>query len=58
MAQWEDVIGLPSDVIQLESIVVSPDPPVPGQNLTVTVKGSAKETIEVRAMCSSITAVH
>ncbi|KAF8642279.1 hypothetical protein AX16_009550 [Volvariella volvacea WC 439] len=39
--------GLPSDVIQIESISVSPDPPQPGKDLTVRVKGKAKEEIEV-----------
>jgi hypothetical protein len=34
--------------IQLESIEVSPNPPQPGKNLTVTVKGTAIEKIEVR----------
>ncbi|KAH7883673.1 ML domain-containing protein [Phlebopus sp. FC_14] len=38
--------GLPSDVIQIKSIAVSPDPPKPGQDLTVTVAGTALEVIE------------
>ncbi len=40
--------GLPTDAIQIESISVSPDPPKPGQNLTVTVEASAIEEVEVR----------
>jgi hypothetical protein len=32
---------------QLKSLVVSPDPPVPGKNLTVTVEAEVLETIEV-----------
>lgn len=40
--------GLPTDAIQIESISVSPDPPKPGQNLTVTVEASALEAVEVR----------
>ncbi|TFY83588.1 hypothetical protein EWM64_g417 [Hericium alpestre] len=42
---WKDC-GLPDDVVQVQSIVVSPDPPQPGQNLTVTVKATATETVE------------
>ncbi|KAF8642278.1 hypothetical protein AX16_009550 [Volvariella volvacea WC 439] len=45
--------GLPSDVIQIESISVSPDPPQPGKDLTVRVKGKAKEEIEVCFGCES-----
>lgn len=41
-------IGLPTDAIQIESIKVSPDPPQPGQDLTVKVTGTAQEVIEVR----------
>jgi len=39
--------GLPTDPIQIQSIAVSPDPPEPGKNLTVTVVGTAVETIQV-----------
>jgi len=42
---WEDC-GLPSDAIQIESISVSPDPPSPGQDLTVLVKARAQEVVE------------
>ncbi|KAF8560427.1 hypothetical protein OG21DRAFT_69945 [Imleria badia] len=38
--------GQSSDLIQINSIKVSPDPPQPGQDLTVTVSGSAVDTIE------------
>ncbi|EAL21061.1 hypothetical protein CNBD4370 [Cryptococcus deneoformans B-3501A] len=38
--------GLATDAIQLKSIKVHPDPPVPGKNLTVTVEGDVLETIE------------
>jgi len=41
--------GSPTDVIQIESISVSPDPPKPGQDLTVTVQASAQKEIEVRS---------
>ncbi|EIM92953.1 uncharacterized protein STEHIDRAFT_117878 [Stereum hirsutum FP-91666 SS1] len=45
-ASWEwSSCGLSSDPIQIESIDVSPDPPKPGENMTVTVKASAQELI-------------
>ncbi|KAG7450437.1 uncharacterized protein BT62DRAFT_1001259 [Guyanagaster necrorhizus] len=44
---WDyDDCGLPSDIIQLEYIKIKPDPPKPGEDLTVTVKGYVQETIE------------
>lgn len=39
--------GSPTDVIQLKSISLSPDPPKPGQDLTVTVVGTAQQRVEV-----------
>lgn len=42
-------LGLPTDAIQIKSIQVSPDPPQPGKDLTVTVNGEAVEQIEVRS---------
>jgi hypothetical protein len=39
--------GLPTDVIQIESIEVKPDPPKPGQDLTIIVKAKATDIIEV-----------
>ncbi|KAG8923972.1 Phosphatidylglycerol/phosphatidylinositol transfer protein [Tulasnella sp. 417] len=42
---WEDC-GLPTDIVEIQSISVSPDPPEPGKTLTVTAIGTAKETIE------------
>ncbi|KAJ7107852.1 ML domain-containing protein [Mycena epipterygia] len=43
---WEYAdCGLSSDPIQIESISVSPDPPQPGQDLTVTVKGTVTDEI-------------
>ncbi|KAH9082083.1 hypothetical protein EDB83DRAFT_2310327 [Lactarius deliciosus] len=44
---WEDC-GSPTDSIQIDSITVSPDPPKPGQDLTVRVKASAQERVEVK----------
>ncbi|KAF8640872.1 hypothetical protein AX17_000520 [Amanita inopinata Kibby_2008] len=38
--------GLPTDPIQLDSIEVFPDPPKPGQDLTVKVKGVVKDVIQ------------
>lgn len=46
--------GTDEDLITIEKIEVSPDPPVPGKNLTVTAKGLVKGAIEVScepAMC-------
>lgn len=39
--------GQPDDLITVEDIKVSPDPPVPGKNMTVTAKGTVKGAIEV-----------
>jgi hypothetical protein len=39
--------GLDTDVIQLKSFEISPDPPQPGKDLTITVKGHAAERIGV-----------
>ncbi|GLB36229.1 putative phosphatidylglycerol phosphatidylinositol transfer protein [Lyophyllum shimeji] len=45
--KWDYVnCGNPSDPIQVEKITVFPDPPQPGKDLTVTVKGTATEVIE------------
>ncbi|KAJ7293673.1 ML domain-containing protein [Mycena rebaudengoi] len=44
---WEyDNCGRPDSPVQIESIQVSPDPPVPGKDLTVTVKAVVTEVIE------------
>ncbi|KIM48128.1 hypothetical protein M413DRAFT_439848 [Hebeloma cylindrosporum] len=42
---YEDC-GLDTDPIQIDSIEVSPDPPQPGQDLTVKVKAKVTEVIE------------
>ncbi|KAF8271402.1 ML domain-containing protein [Lactarius quietus] len=42
---YEDC-GLNTDAIQIDSITVSPDPPKPGQDLTVTVKAHAQERVQ------------
>lgn len=39
--------GTSGDLVDLKYIKVSPDPPVPGEDLTVTAAGFVKETIEV-----------
>lgn len=36
-----------SDTSTIESITVKPDPPQPGQNLTVNVEATANEEIKV-----------
>ncbi|KAI0348481.1 hypothetical protein BDW22DRAFT_1350698 [Trametopsis cervina] len=42
---WEDC-GSPSDPVHIKSIDISPDPPVPGEDLTVKVIGEATSTVE------------
>ena len=42
--------GTSTDLIEVKSIELSPDPPVPGQDLTVTASGYVKDTIEVRTV--------
>lgn len=39
--------GSPNDVVTINSIVVSPDPPQPGQNLTVTVNAYVATVVKV-----------
>ncbi|KAJ7837517.1 hypothetical protein B0H14DRAFT_1096264 [Mycena olivaceomarginata] len=44
---WEYVdCGDPSYPVQLDSIEISPDPPLPGHDLTVTVKALVTDVIE------------
>ncbi|THH04893.1 hypothetical protein EW145_g5194 [Phellinidium pouzarii] len=43
--EWTDC-GEPSDPIELKSIEVSPDPPKPGEDMTVKVTAIVKERIE------------
>ncbi|KAL0580372.1 hypothetical protein V5O48_001617 [Marasmius crinis-equi] len=50
---WESC-GSDSDIIQIDSIQVSPDPPQPGKELTVKVKGVASETVEEGAMADVV----
>ncbi|TFK57200.1 hypothetical protein OE88DRAFT_1730601 [Heliocybe sulcata] len=46
-AGWDyAVCGTSTDVIQIKSIDISPDPPKPGQNMTVNVKAYVQELIE------------
>ncbi|KAJ3879056.1 ML domain-containing protein [Lentinula edodes] len=42
---WKDC-GMETDPIQIQSIEISPDPPLPGKPLTVKVTGTASEVIE------------
>ena len=39
--------GYPDDPMRIDSIVINPDPPRRGENLTVTVIGEAYDTIKV-----------
>jgi len=39
--------GDPSDIVTIKSLNISPDPPKPGQQLTVTVNAYTSEIIEV-----------
>ena len=39
--------GFPTDAVQIDSISVFPDPPSPGQNLTVLVNARAQKEVEV-----------
>ena len=39
--------GGPTDVVNIQSLTVSPDPPKPGQNLTVHVSAYVSQVIEV-----------
>ena len=40
-------VGIPTDAVIINSLTVSPDPPKPGQDITVTVNATASKTIEV-----------
>jgi hypothetical protein len=40
--------GSENDIVEIKSINISPDPPKPGQNLTVNVVAYAHEVVEVR----------
>ena len=42
-----NVVGDAEDPVEIKSIDISPDPPKPGQDLTVKVTATVKETIEV-----------
>ncbi|KAF8832417.1 hypothetical protein HHX47_DHR1001974 [Lentinula edodes] len=42
---WKDC-GMETDPIRIQSIEISPDPPLPGKPLTVKVTGTASEVIE------------
>jgi hypothetical protein len=40
--------GDATNAVQVGSIAISPDPPVPGKDLTVTMTGTARNDIAVR----------
>ncbi|MDH6130710.1 hypothetical protein P3T37_000077 [Kitasatospora sp. MAA4] len=47
MAGWSYTdAGLPSDPLQIESLLVSPDPPKPGSTVTLRINAVAVEAIE------------
>lgn len=50
-------LGRPSDPVQIESIKLLPDPPKPGENLTVIVDGIVSETLEVGLVFENIYSV-
>ncbi|KAG7099295.1 Phosphatidylglycerol/phosphatidylinositol transfer protein [Marasmius oreades] len=43
--RWEDCGNPETDVIKINDIQVTPDPPQPGKELSVTVNGLARQTI-------------
>jgi hypothetical protein len=43
----DHITGEPTDVIQIKSLRISPDPPVPGKNLTIYAAGTVKDLIDV-----------
>ncbi|OCH92508.1 hypothetical protein OBBRIDRAFT_726717 [Obba rivulosa] len=49
-----NLCGTPSDIVEIKSLEINPDPPEKGQNLTITVKGVAKEQIEDGAYASVV----
>lgn len=46
-SQYSSLEGLDTDPIQIHSISVVPDPPQPGKDLTVKVKATVLQTIDV-----------
>ena len=42
------LLGSKNDIVEIKSIEVFPDPPKPGQNLTVNVVAYAHEVVEVQ----------
>jgi len=46
--EWKDC-GEATDLVDLKSITIKPDPPQPGQNLTVTASGYVSKTIQTGA---------
>lgn len=45
--------GEPGDAVTIKSVKVSPDPPRPGQNLTIYAEGTVNNDIEVRRVSFS-----
>jgi len=42
-------VGDPDDTVTIKSLDISPDPPKPGQQVTVTINAYTSEPIEVRS---------
>ena|ERR1700722_3367834 len=56
--QLSSVAGQLTDLIQIHSIKVSPDPPKPGQDLTVTVSAYVQEEIEASQVSRTLLLLH
>ena len=41
------MLGSPEDIVKIKSLTVSPDPPKPGENLTVNVSAYVTRVVEV-----------
>ncbi|PVF94518.1 hypothetical protein CPB86DRAFT_713134 [Serendipita vermifera] len=45
--RWNyELCGTEEDIVEVESISISPDPPKPGEDLEITAKGKVKQTLE------------
>ena len=47
MTSWSyENVGLDTDLLQIETITVTPDPPKPGREVKLTIKGTVQEAVE------------
>ncbi|CAG8757466.1 15794_t:CDS:2, partial [Acaulospora colombiana] len=45
--RWKyELCGTEEDIVEVESISISPDPPKPGEDLEITASGKVKQTLE------------